>query len=602
MSFFDWTEIERHLVPLRDVVWFRDAEPRPLNDAIRARLASRAARWENYGHPEYGDSYGEFQRNRNRCNFEDMYINRRWALADFAFYEYFIGGGKYIDRIAELAGRILNEDTWCVPAHANRPEAGVTHILELYAAETASVLSLAHHFLGERLPAGTRARIAQAVRARMFVPFTETDAYSWMGASGKRVNNWNPWIHSNVLFCAALLLDDGEFRRIARRALGFTENYLRGLPADGSCDEGARYWNLAGACVFDIVEMLYDLTGGAVDYTKADWLYGICNYPACIYDASGQPANFGDATIDFYPDAPLLARAGERTGNAALNGLGRFLYRPERLREIHDNFYRQMKDVLTAAAIEPPAKAPDLPPVQFLEGIQVCTMRKNGFFLCFKGHHNGESHNHNDAGSFVVYQDGMPLLIDPGVDLYSGFTFGPDRYRLWTMRSDYHNLPVIDGHIQHEGEACAAGPMRLDGMRAQAGLSGAYGLEGRYVRTVSLEDDAPAITDEFSYAPDRVTLHYMTREKPEIIGSSLRFSNGTRAIFSGVTELNLEEIDLTGQNPPDGIRGDAPNRRTGGPSALLPRLLTRQWGQDVLCRVTARCSEQTVRLTFVKAE
>ena len=599
--FFDWAEIEPKLLPLRSVVWFRDARPYALTDAIRARLTSCAARWENYVHPEYGDSYGEFSRNRNRCNFEDMYINRRWALADFVFCEYFLGGGRYTDRIAELAERICDEETWCVPAHARKPEAGITHVLELYAAETASILSLAHFFLGERLPSGTRAHIAEAVRTRMFVPFTETDAYSWMGVSGNRVNNWNPWIHSNVLFCAALLLDDMSFRQIARRAFSFTENYLKSLPADGSCDEGVRYWNLAGACVFDMAEMLYDLTGGAVNLMGAEWLYGICNYPTCLYDTSGLPANFGDATIDFYPDAPLLARAGERTGNTPLRELGRYLYQPERLRGIHDNFYRQMKDIMTAALIEPPATVPNLPSIQFLEGVQVCTMRKNGFFLCFKGHHNGESHNHNDAGSFVVYRNGEPLLIDPGVELYSGFTFGPERYRLWYMRSDYHNLPVIEGHLQREGEPFAAGQMRLDGMSAQAELSGAYGLPGRYVRTVAI-GDTPVITDEFSYAPDRVTLHYMTRERPEIIGSSLRFSNGTRVLFSGVSSLSVEEIDLTGQNPPDGIKADAPNRRCDGPSVLLPRLLTRQWGQNTLFRISARCAVQTVRLTFETAD
>ncbi len=91
----------------------------------------------------------------------------------------------------------------------------------------------------------------------------------------------------------------------------------------------------------------------------------------------------------------------------------------------------------------------------WLDGLQFMAARENpaseeGFFLACKGGHNAESHNHNDIGSFIVYCDGMPILINPGVEFYTAKTFSAARYEIWTMQSSYHNLPEINGFMQKE--------------------------------------------------------------------------------------------------------------------------------------------------------
>jgi hypothetical protein len=50
-----------------------------------------------------------------------------------------------------------------------------------------------------------------------------------------------------------------------------------------------------------------------------------------------------------------------------------------------------------------------------------------------------------------VYADGRPLLIDIGVETYTAKTFSSSRYDIWTMQSQYHNLPTINGIQQKEG-------------------------------------------------------------------------------------------------------------------------------------------------------
>jgi hypothetical protein len=81
---------------------------------------------------------------------------------------------------------------------------------------------------------------------------------------------------------------------------------------------------------------------------------------------------------------------------------------------------------------------------------------KEGFFLAAKGGHNAESHNHNDVGSFLVYDDAQPVLIDIGSGTYTKRTFSSERYTLWFNRSAYHNVPVINGYEQRAGQEFAA--------------------------------------------------------------------------------------------------------------------------------------------------
>jgi hypothetical protein len=123
----------------------------------------------------------------------------------------------------------------------------------------------------------------------------------------------------------------------------------------------------------------------------------------------------------------------------------------------------------------------------------------DGLFLAAKGGHNAESHNHNDVGHFVVALDGHPVLVDVGVETYTRRTFGPERYEIWTMQSQYHNLPAIDGCGQSAGREFAARDVAatIDDRAAQLtlDLAAAYppaaGVR-RWQRTLRLERGAPA--------------------------------------------------------------------------------------------------------------
>jgi hypothetical protein len=116
---------------------------------------------------------------------------------------------------------------------------------------------------------------------------------------------------------------------------------------------------------------------------------------------------------------------------------------------------RMAKEIMNAQAGEPLIRDSWLP------DLQVMTARSNansvkGLYISAIGGHNAESHNHNDVGSFMVYADAEPLLIDLGPEGYTAKTFGPQRYEIWTMQSQYHNLPTINGVMEKDGRQYAA--------------------------------------------------------------------------------------------------------------------------------------------------
>ena len=84
---------------------------------------------------------------------------------------------------------------------------------------------------------------------------------------------------------------------------------------------------------------------------------------------------------------------------------------------------------------------------------EMCFMRNSsGWFLGAKGGHNDESHNHNDIGTCIFSIRNIPVLVDAGVGTYTKATFdNKERYKIWAMRCEWHNLPMINGVQQEFG-------------------------------------------------------------------------------------------------------------------------------------------------------
>jgi hypothetical protein len=145
----------------------------------------------------------------------------------------------------------------------------------------------------------------------------------------------------------------------------------------------------------------------------------------------------------------------------------------------------------------------------------------NGLYLACIASDNGKSHSHNDTGSFWVYANGLPVLIDLGQETYQKKSFDSHRYEIPSTQSSFHNLPTIGGVDQGVGPQFRATDIayKADDAAAQLAfeLRDAYPRSARvksWIRTVRLARSTNEISIADTYQLDGpaadVTLNLMT--------------------------------------------------------------------------------------------
>lgn len=533
----------------------------------------------------------QFRREGNRTRYEQRHFARRRALADLVLAECAAADGTFLDDIVNGVWALCEESFWGVPAHSARhsprfPGSGLPdtsfHEVDLFAAETGALLAWTHYLVGDRLarelPVVT-ARIEREVQARILEPYRRVDDWRWLGKVHRPVNNWNPWIHSNVLACT-LLLDRVPAVRHATvsRAVQWLDIFLAGYHTDGGCDEGPGYWGRAGASLFDCLEWLHSASNGQLDAYDEPLVREIGRFIYRVHIDGLWYVNYADASARVALEGELAYRYGRRIGDAALMAQGAFAARHSGEPWGRASIARTLP-ALFSTGLPASGDAPRPPLVKhaWLDGIQVLAARERegsaaGLFLSAKGGHNGESHNHNDVGSFIVALDGHPVLIDVGVETYRRETFSDRRYDIWTMQSSYHNVPVINGAEQVPGRDASARSVAalLDDQQAQLQLdiADAYAPEAgveRWIRTVRLERGAGArparvvLEDEWRLRevaePRALALHLMASGPVDCATDGvlrcaaptrpLRVTYDAAALMARVEEIKIDDARLS---------------------------------------------------------
>ena len=520
----------------------------------------------------------EYQRAGNRSHFEGMRDRRRNKLQQLVLAECIEGRGNFLDEIANGVWLTCEESFWGVPAHLGAQKAGVglpdvtEPIVDLFAAETASLLAWTAYLVGLGLAKVSPLipeRIRLEIDRRMLAPCLERD-FSWMGLSGQSVNNWDPWICSNWLVCALLTERDAKRRDAAAyKAVRCLDAFLNGYADDGGCDEGPSYWGRAGASLFDCLETLREASAGALDAYQAPLIGEIGRYICRTHIHNEWYTNFADAPARVSVNGDLIYRYGKRIGDQTMMAHGAFAAFLRDPRGIPgDSISRQLPALFNLAALRQAKREQALLRDAWLPGIQVMAARieegsPRGLYLAAQGGNNGESHNHNDVGNFIVFSNGQPAIVDVGVGTYTAQTFSSKRYEIWTMQSAFHNCPTIGGVTQAAGRAFAASEVSYKTGTVAAfslNIAGAYppeaGLE-RWTRTLRLDREKNEIelVDEYGLkqpAKD-ITLTFMTPCRVTIEGpGKLSLADTVQVAYDGavftprVEEIAIEDSRLRG--------------------------------------------------------
>ena len=502
-------------------------------EEMRMEIRKLAAAWRDIPYPMRSASgFLAFVRNGSRQADEKPYFTRRKKLCTAVLNACVFPEETEADAIVDGIWCICEESSWVISAHNVNPVPGAPKpaeyplpdpkkpYIDLFSAQTGMILSLASTLLEERLDSVTpmiRQRIRSEIRGRILRPFMATDDFWWMGVRRKDLNNWTPWILSNIMVCAVLdPMPRVNLAGILERCCEMLDRYLDVLPEDGGCDEGAGYWNMAGGALLDCLEILEKVTGGGMAFWTDEKIRNILAFPRKAALANGWFVNFADCDARPFLSGERLERAGERLGDSALTALGT---------QIRGHVADQLDDVphLTrvldllfhpAAETAKAAVSGD----EWLPDLQVRVVRRGEWILACKGGHNGENHNHNDVGSFILLQGGEPAVVDAGNMIYTAKTFSEERYTLWNVQAQWHNLPMIGGAAQREGaeHRSEKAERTPDGMALN--LEKAYGAEAgvkRLRRSFSLSGEGLRLRDEVELEEEKpVTWVFLLREKP----------------------------------------------------------------------------------------
>lgn len=457
--------------------------------------------------------YLEFERSGNRDVMESPLESNNRAIADLLLAELAEGKGRFTDQLINGVFQACEMTSWALAAHlvvqpTHRALPAYDYpVIDLVSGDMGALLSWTYYFMHEafdRVDPEISRRLRHELQVRIMNPYVENDAFWWMGRNyrGQMLNNWNPWCNSNVLATFLLMEDDRDrLARGVRLTMESVDKFLNYIKADGGCEEGPSYWGHAAGKTLDYLELLAQATDGKVNVWDEPLVRHMGEYISRSYVGNGWVVNFADASAKGDGDAPLIYRFGKAVGSDELKGFAALM----RKAPAAPNCGRDVGRTLAAIAVDKELREATpghtTPPFTWYDETQFCYLTTpGGLFLATKGGHNDESHNHNDVGTFSLWIDQTPVMIDAGVGTYTRQTFSSERYTIWTMQSNYHNLPLINGVAQRNGRKYKASYVEAQPGRFETNIATAYPPEAkveRWTRAYRVRKDRVDVTDDF---------------------------------------------------------------------------------------------------------
>ena len=490
-----------------------------LNDEDRQTLINTGEKMLDYKWQVIrATDYLEYERSGERNIMQNPYEANRKAINVLMMAELAEGKGRFIDQLINGVFFSCEMTSWVLSAHLPRQSTKRSmpdwreQIIDLGSGNYGSMLAWVYYFFHDTFDKADPVislRLRHELQERILDPFMENDREWWMAfywKPGEIINNWNPWCNSNVLQCYLLLEDDrNKLTDAVWRTMQSVDKFINFVKSDGACEEGTSYWGHAAGKMYDYLQILSDGTNGKVSLFNNPMIRRMGEYISRSYVGDGWVVNFADASAKGGGDAPLIYRYGRAVGSEEMMQFAAYLLKGKRPTiPLGNDAFRTLQCVLLNKELEQTEAAHKVPACTWYPETEFCYLTNNsGWFLATKGGFNNESHNHNDAGTFSLYINNTPMLIDAGVGTYTRQTFSSERYSIWTMQSNYHNLPMINGVPQRFGQEYKATNVVCKEKQRyfSADISTAYPEEAAvnsWTRAYKLENKRLVITDKFS--------------------------------------------------------------------------------------------------------
>lgn len=457
--------------------------------------------------------YLAFERTGNRSMMEKPFGENNNAIIGLLMAELAEGKGRFLDQLINGVFYTCEMSSWALSAHLiTQPSSRSLPtydypLIDLTSGDLGGLLAWTYYFMHDsfnKVDPEISRRLRHELQVRILDPYMDNDSFWWMGRNynGRMLNNWNPWCNSNALMCFMLLENDRDtLAKAVHLTMESVDKFLNYIKADGACEEGPSYWGHASGKTLDYLELLSDITGGKVSIFQEPMIRNMGEYISRSYVGNGWVVNFADASARGGGDAYLIYRFGKAVDSDELKGFAALMRKSPSLPWNGRDVFRTLASIAIDKELQQIEPKHEIRPFTWYPETEFCYLStKEGIFLAAKGGYNDESHNHNDAGTCSVWFNQTPILIDAGVGTYTRKTFSGERYTIWTMQSNYHNLPMINGVSQKYGRKYKATEVKAWKNGFSANIATAYPKEAKtkkWTRSYKINNSQVQINDFF---------------------------------------------------------------------------------------------------------
>lgn len=492
--------------------------------------------------------YLEFERSGNREIMERPFDDNNQAIVKLMLAELAEGKGRFINQLINGVFHTCEMTSWALSAHlvtqpTHRALPTPTYpLIDLTAGDLGALLSWVYYFMHEefdKIDPEISRRLYRELDERIMKPYLNNDSFWWLATNykGQMVNNWNPWCNSNCLMTFMLLEKDADrLSRAVFRSMQSVDKFLNYVHSDGACEEGPSYWGHASGKCLDYLVLLNRITGGKVSIFDNPQIKAMGEYIARSYVGNGWVVNFADASAKGGGDPYLIYRYGKAVRSDIMKQFASMQHKGSKLSFKGRDLFRILEAFLVEDELCAYQEVYTGVPYTWYPETEFCYVRNKKAFLAAKGGYNDESHNHNDAGSFSLWVNNTPVIIDAGVGTYTRQTFSSERYTIWTMQSNYHNLPMINGVPQKYGRQYKATEVKATKNSFSANIATAYPDEAgvkKWIRSYTMRSGALVISDRFE----------LNEIKKENVINFLSW--GDIIIKDGVIEISVNGVEGT---------------------------------------------------------
>jgi len=419
------------------------------------------------------ETYMEYFTDENHSHLGDVtFLEKRDTLLWLTIGECIEDKGRFLYQIVDGIFSICEQSTWAPPSHFM--QCGETKemlpdpddpVLDLYATLQGCFLSITYRLLHSKLEKISPViclRIEKEIEKRIINPFLTRDLW-WMcqnlDLTFWSINNWTTHCCYGILFSVlALECNKKTTYQVVNKVIDCVDCFADAYPDDGACDEGPSYWGGAIHDFMCILDLLETVIGGKTNVWEIPKFKKMSEYILHMRIHENVYASVSDAHPIIHADMSrllMMYHQGKLFKNEAM------IQEAAKLYSLYKNCDRLPMDFMLEFLYWEELKKEKVQSTNHIQsawmpGVQImssheCADTARGLYLCIKGGTNGESHNHNDIGNFIIYKNGKPIIVDAGIGLYTNTTFGEKRYTNWWANGFYHNIPMIDGIEQKSG-------------------------------------------------------------------------------------------------------------------------------------------------------